>query len=39
MLKEQNPLIGGLQAPVLSEQIQMVPPDSEFVQILHEINN
>ena len=34
MLKEQYPLIGGFQSPILGSTLAMIPPHSEFVQVL-----
>ena len=34
MLKQQHPLMGGLQSPVLGDHLAMTPPDSEFVQVI-----
>lgn len=34
MLKQQYPLIGGFQSPVLGDSLAMTPPDSEFVQVI-----
>ena len=31
MLKQQYPLIGGFQSPILGSTLAMTPPDSEFV--------
>ena len=39
LLKKQHPLISGLQPPALSSQLAMVPPDSEFVQVVNVCNN
>ena len=35
MLQKQNPFVGGLQDTILSENFQMVPPNSQFIQILN----
>ena len=39
LLKKQHPLIGGLQTPALSSELAMIPPNSEFVQVVNVSNN
>ena len=35
LLKKQHPLIGGLQTPAFSSELAMIPPNSEFVQVVN----
>ena len=35
LIKKQHPYIDGLQAPALSSKLAMVPPKSEFLQIVN----